>query len=68
MKFKITRSSIFFSITSTFLLSLISIFLAAMFLLEYDKQEYTDKLNKKYSIIASATLFHLNNFIDDRSN
>ena len=65
MKFNITRSSIFFSITFTFLLSLISIFLAAMFLLEYDKQEYTDKLNNKYSIIARATLFHLNNFIDE---
>ncbi len=65
MKFNITRSSIFFSITFTFLLSLISIFLAAMFLLDYDKQEYADKLNKKYSIIARATLFHLNNFIDE---
>ncbi len=64
MKITITRSSIFFSITFTFLLSLISIFLAAIFLLEYDKQEYTDKLNTKYSIIARATLFHLNNFID----
>ena len=65
MKFNITRSSIFFSITFTFLLSLVSIFLAAMFLLDYDKQEYADKLNKKYSIIARATLFHLNNFIDE---
>jgi len=62
---KISRSSIFVSITFTFLLSLISIFLAAVFLLEYDKQEYADKLNTKYSIIARATLFHLNNFIDD---
>ncbi|HIP54037.1 MAG TPA: HAMP domain-containing protein, partial [Sulfurimonas autotrophica] len=59
-----TRSSIFFSITFAFLLSLVSVFLAAIFLLEYDKQEYTDKLNKKYSIIARATLFHLNNFIN----
>jgi two-component system OmpR family sensor kinase len=64
MKIKITRSSIFFSITFTFLLSLISILLAAIFLLEYDKQEYTEKLNTKYSIIARATLFHLNNFIN----
>ena len=64
MKFNITRSSIFFSITFAFLLSLVSVFLAAIFLLEYDKQEYTDKLNKKYSIIARATLFHLNNFIN----
>ena len=62
---KINRSSIFVSITFTFFLSLVSILLAAMFLLEYDKQEYSDKLNKKYSIIARATLFHLNNFIDN---
>ncbi len=65
MRFNITRSSIFFSITFTFLLSLVSILLAAIFLLEYDKQEYAEKLNTKYSIIARATLFHLNNFIDD---
>lgn len=62
--FNITRSSIFFGMTFTFLLSLVSIILAGMFLIEYDKQEYTDKLNKKYTIIARATLFHLNNFID----
>jgi len=64
MKFKITKSSIFVSITFAFLLSLVSVLLAAIFLLDYDKKEYTDKLNKKYSIIARATLFHLNNFID----
>jgi len=63
-KFKITKSSIFYSITFIFLLSLTSVVLAAIFLLEYDKQDYTEKLNKKYSIIARATLFHLNNFID----
>jgi len=63
MKFNISRSSIFVSITFAFSLSLISILLAAVFLLEYDKQDYTEKLNKKYSIIARATLFHLNNFI-----
>jgi two-component system OmpR family sensor kinase len=34
-----------------------------MFLMEYDKKEYSEKLNSKYSIIARATLFHLNNFI-----
>ena len=64
-KIKIRRSSIFYSITFIFLLSFISVILAAIFLLEYDKKEYTDKLNTKYSIIARATLFHLNNFIDD---
>lgn len=58
-----TKSSIFYSITFIFTISIISIFLALLFLLEYDKQTYTDKLNTKYSIIARATLFHLNNFI-----
>lgn len=58
-----TKSSIFYSITFIFAISIVSIFLALLFLLEYDKQQYTDKLNAKYSIIARATLFHLNNFI-----
>ncbi len=58
-----TRSSIFYSITFIFTISIASIFLALLFLLEYDKQQYTDKLNTKYSIIARATLYHLNNFI-----
>lgn len=62
---KVTKSSIFFSITFIFFISLVSILLALTFLLDYDKQNYTDKLNKKYSIIARATLYHLNNFIDD---
>jgi two-component system, OmpR family, sensor kinase len=58
-----TKSSIFYSITFIFTISIVSIFLALLFLLEYDKQTYTEKLNTKYSIIARATLFHLNNFI-----
>ncbi len=58
-----TKSSIFYSITFIFATSIVSIFLALLFLLEYDKQSYTDKLNTKYSIISRATLFHLNNFI-----
>ncbi|MBP1680787.1 MAG: putative two-component sensor [Proteobacteria bacterium] len=58
-----TKSSIFYSITFIFAVSIVSIFLALLFLLEYDKQTYTEKLNTKYSIIARATLFHLNNFI-----
>lgn len=60
---KISKSSIFYSITFIFFLAIVSIFLAFMFLMDYDKREYTDKLNQKYSIIARATLFHLNNFI-----
>lgn len=58
-----TKSSIFYSITFIFFVSIASIFFALLFLLEYDKQSYTEKLNTKYSIIARATLFHLNNFI-----
>ena len=57
------KSSIFYSITFIFLISIISIILAFLFLIEYDKQNYTKKLNDKYTIVARATLFHLNNFI-----
>ncbi len=58
-----SKSSIFYSITFIFFISIVSIFFAFMFLMEYDKKEYSEKLNAKYSIIARATLFHLNNFI-----
>ncbi|WP_024955968.1 ArsS family sensor histidine kinase [Sulfurospirillum arcachonense] len=61
-----TKSSIFYSITFIFLLSLTSILLASIFLLEYDKQDYSEKLNKKYSIIARSTLFHLNKLISKK--
>ena len=37
-----------------------------MFLMDYDQQNYTEKLNNKYTIIARATLFHLNNFITEK--
>ncbi|MBN2964189.1 HAMP domain-containing histidine kinase [Sulfurospirillum sp. T05] len=57
------RSSVFYSITFIFFLSTASIFLAFLWLMEYDKQNYTNELNTKYSIVARATLFHLNNFI-----
>lgn len=60
-----SKSSIFYSITFIFFISIASIFFAFMFLMEYDKKEYADKLNTKYSIIARATLFHLNNFITE---
>lgn len=33
--------------------------------MDFDKKNYTDELNTKYSIIARATLFHLNNFISN---
>jgi len=60
------RNSIFYSITFIFIISLASIILAFMFLMQYDKQNYTEKLNNKYTIIARATLFHLNNFITEK--
>ena len=58
-----TRSSIFYSITFIFFLATTSVFLAFLWLMEYDKQNYTKELNTKYSIVARATLFHLNNYI-----
>lgn len=60
------RNSIFYSITFIFIISIASIVLAFMFLMDYDKQNYTEKLNNKYTIIARATLFHLNNFITEK--
>ncbi|MBE0490918.1 MAG: HAMP domain-containing histidine kinase [Sulfurospirillum sp.] len=57
------KSSIYYSITFIFFISIVSIILALLFLMAYDKKEYTEKLNTKYSIIARATLFHLNNYI-----
>lgn len=57
------RSSVFYTISFFFFLSTVSIFLAYLWLMEYDKQNYTKELNAKYSIVSNATLFHLNNFI-----
>lgn len=57
------RSSVFYTISFFFFLSTVSIFLAYLWLMEYDKQNYTKELNTKYSIVSKATLFHLNNFI-----
>jgi two-component system OmpR family sensor kinase len=34
--------------------------------MDYDQKNYTEKLNNKYTIVARATLFHLNNFIDKK--
>jgi len=59
------RNSIFYSITFISIISLASIILAFIFLMDYDKQNYTEKLNSKYTLIAKATLFHLNNFITE---
>ena len=60
------RNSIFYSITFISIISLVSIVLAFIFLMDYDKQNYTEKLNNKYTLVAKATLFHLNNFITEK--
>jgi len=62
----INRSSIFFSITFIFIISISSIIVAFIFLMDYDQKNYTEKLNNKYTIVARATLFHLNNFISKK--
>lgn len=58
-------SSIFYSITFIFILSTTSIFLAFLWLMDYDKQNYTRELNTKYSVVSRATLMHLNGFLSD---
>ena len=60
------RNSIFYSITFISIISVVSIVLAFIFLMDYDKQNYSEKLNNKYTIVAKATLFHLNNFITEK--
>ncbi len=60
------RHSIFYSITFISIISVVSIILAFIFLMDYDKQNYTEKLNNKYTLVAKATLFHLNNFITEK--
>ncbi len=60
------RNSIFYSITFISIISVVSITLAFIFLMDYDKQNYSEKLNNKYTIVAKATLFHLNNFITQK--
>lgn len=53
------RSSVINTITLFFVLSCASIFLAFLWLMQYDKQNYTKELNLKYSFIANASLYHL---------
>ncbi|MDR2790003.1 MAG: ArsS family sensor histidine kinase [Campylobacteraceae bacterium] len=57
------KSSILYTITLIFCLSVASITLAFLYLIQHDKENYTDELNNKYSFIAKTTLYHLNNFI-----
>ncbi|CZE47893.1 ArsS family sensor histidine kinase [Campylobacter geochelonis] len=59
------RSSIFYTITFIFILAIISISLAFLWLMDYDKQNYTRELNAKYSIVSRATLLHMTGLITD---
>ncbi|PSM51692.1 two-component system sensor histidine kinase [Campylobacter blaseri] len=59
------KSSIFYTITFIFILAITSISLAFLWLMSYDKQNYTKELNTKYSIVSRATLFKMANLIDD---
>ncbi|MFW5613776.1 MAG: sensor histidine kinase, partial [Campylobacter hyointestinalis] len=57
-------SSIFYTITLIFIIATTSIFLAFLWLMDYDKQNYTRELNTKYSVVARATLLHMNDLIN----
>lgn len=58
-------SSIFYTITLIFAIATTSIFLAFLWLMDYDKQNYTRELNTKYSIVARATLLYMSELIDE---
>ena len=58
------RSSVFITITFIFALALVSIFLAFLWLMGYDKQNYTRELNTKYSNVARTNLFYMGGIID----
>ena len=57
-------SSIFYTITLIFIIATTSIFLAFLWLMDYDNQNYTRELNTKYSVVARATLLHMNDLIN----
>ena len=58
------RSSIFITITFIFGLALISIFLAFLWLMDFDKQNYTRELNNKYSNVARTNLLYMGGIIN----
>ncbi|MSN96001.1 HAMP domain-containing histidine kinase [Campylobacter sp. FMV-PI01] len=58
--------SIFYTITFIFILSTTSTALAFLWLMNYDKQNYSNELNTKYSIISSATLFKMAGLITQK--
>ena len=58
------RSSIFITITFIFGLALVSIFLAFLWLMGFDKQNYTRELNNKYSNVARPNLLYMGGIIN----
>ena len=58
------RSSIFITITFIFALALVSIFLAFLWLMGFDKQNYTRELNNKYSNVARTNLLYMGGIIN----
>ena len=60
------RSSVFYTITFIFTLALTSIFLAFLWLMDYDKQNYARELNAKYSTIARNQLFLMSGIINEK--
>ena len=58
------RSSIFITITFIFGLALVSIFLAFVWLMGFDKQNYTRERNNKYSNVARTNLLYMGGIIN----
>ena len=58
------RSSILITITFIFGLALVSIFLAFLWLMGFDKQNYTRELNNKYSNVARTNLLYMGGIIN----
>ena len=58
------RSSIFITITFIFGLALVSIFLAFLWLMGFDNQNYTRELNNKYSNVARTNLLYMGGIIN----
>ncbi|KGI56009.1 ArsS family sensor histidine kinase [Campylobacter sp. MIT 97-5078] len=59
------RSSIFYTITLIFILAIVSVILAFLWLIEYDQQNYTKVLNDKYTLVANARLLYFNGVMSE---
>lgn len=60
------RSSIFYAITFIYILSIVCIIVLFLWLINYDKQNYTRELNNKYSYVTRVTLSYLNGMISQK--